>query len=275
MKSQTVMSFISKGLFGVLMIGLIVLNASYGIRFVTRLFPDNLVIQFASLVIFDGGALVWFLVFLYMAEGVAQRGISVIGTVIDLLGAGMIAFAEVFTSGQGFVALDADTVKWLQIIVTYAIPLWVILNVIFTYGFHMTSPGMTLQMKARTAQDQLLEHAFHLVEKKMGANSERLAEHMSDDMVTGVLRALRLPENMSTPSSRSRSLPENSGNTLPARNGNGGSRPFGPPMPGMEDQDFAEFQAQAGPDGQPVQDEDLLRRIAMKRSAGRNGRQVN
>lgn len=271
MKSQTVMSFISKGLFGVLMIGLIVLNASYGIRFVTRLFPDNLVIQFASLVIFDGGALVWFLVFLYMAEGVAQRGISVIGTVVDLLGAGMIAFAEVFTSGQGFVALDGDTVRWLQVIVTYAIPLWLILNVIFTYGFHMTSPGMTLQMKARESQDRLLEHSFHLLEKKLGANSERLAEHMSDDMVMNVLRALRLPESsVNTSRSLPERLPENSGNSLPARNG--GSRPFGPRIDQMMDNEVPEFQGgtifQVGQEDQ----EALQKRISEKR---RNGRQVN
>lgn len=220
MKSQTVLSFIAKGAFGLLMIVLIVLNASYGLSFISRIFPTNVVIQWASLIIFDGGALVWFMVFLFLAEGTAQRGTALSGAVLDLIGAGAIAFAEVFTSGSSFVALDPEMVSGLQVVVTYAIPLWTISNVVLTYIFHVSSPAMTQQMKAREAQDKILEQSFYMLNRKMGTISQGLADRMSEDMVQNILAEMNIPN---LPARRSRAaLPESPMTSLPE----GGSRPF-------------------------------------------------
>ena len=67
------MGVIARILFFVTIAVLLVLNASYSMAFVGDLFPGDWIKIWGSLVLFDVGAVAWFLVFLTFAAGAGQR----------------------------------------------------------------------------------------------------------------------------------------------------------------------------------------------------------
>jgi hypothetical protein len=187
---KPIMKVISKLLFYFLVIGMLVLNASYGLRFVGRLFPDDWIIQWASLLLFDGGALIWFICFLWGGEGEWQRGTALLATALDLLGAFAIALTEVFTAGAGFLT-NPEIVDTLKTSAVYVLVIWLILNVVFVYIFHATDPKTLEEISIRSMEDRITAQAMKETDTRVNMIAASVSSKMSLAMERNVLYRLQ------------------------------------------------------------------------------------
>jgi hypothetical protein len=187
---KPIMKVISKLLFYFLVIGMLVLNASYGLRFVGRLFPDDWIIQWASLLLFDGGALIWFIAFLWGGEGEWQRGVALLATALDLLGAFAIALTEVFTAGAGFLT-NPEIVDTLKTSAVYVLVIWLIFNVIFVYIFHATDPKTLEEISIRSMEDRITAQAMKETDTRVNMIAASVSSKMSLAMERNVLYRLQ------------------------------------------------------------------------------------
>jgi hypothetical protein len=187
---KSIMKVISKLLFYFLVIGMLVLNASYGLRFVGRLFPEDWIIQWASLLLFDGGALIWFIAFLWGGEGEWQRGTALLATALDLVGAFAIALTEVFTAGAGFLT-NPEIVDTLKTSAVYVLVIWLIFNVIFVYIFHASDPKTMEEIKVRSMEDKITKQAMEETDRRVNLIASAVSAKMALAMEQNVLLRLQ------------------------------------------------------------------------------------
>ena len=185
------LGFATSVLFFVLIITLIALMVSYTLSFVSTLFPTDAIKQWGTLAIFDVGAVIWFLVFLFKAKGAGQRGTSLLGLVVDFVGSLIIVAAEVFTAAQAYLT-DPATAAWLRETATYVLVIWLGINIALTYIFHITDPKQQEEMRARNIQDEITSKALDMAEAKVNQISASLADELSETMKINVLASLNI-----------------------------------------------------------------------------------
>lgn len=195
------LGFASKILFYMMIGVLLVLNASYTMTFVSELFPNDWIKVWGSLILFDAGAIIWFLVFLTKAEGAGQRGVSVLMGVVDLAGSLIIAGAEVFGAAQAYLS-DPSMTNWLRETATYILFIWLGLNIAATWLFHITDPKQQESMKARNIKDQTTAAALDMAEKKVNQVAALLADEISDGIYTNILAELNITNTKLLPTRR-------------------------------------------------------------------------
>lgn len=193
------LGFASNILFFVLIIVLIALMVSYTLSFVGTLFPNDPVKQWGTLAIFDVGAVVWFMVFLFKAKGAGQRGTSLLGLVVDFVGSLIIVAAEVFTAAQSYLT-DPATAAWLRETATYVLVIWLGINIALTYIFHITDPKTQEEMRARNIQDDVTAKALDMAEAKVNVIASDLADELSERIKIDVLAQLNITNKRLLPS---------------------------------------------------------------------------
>lgn len=185
------LGFATSILFFVLIIVLIALMVSYTLSFVSKLFPDDAIKQWGTLAIFDLGAVIWFLVFMFKAKGAGQRGTGLLGLVVDFLGSLIIVAAEVFTAAESYLT-DPATAAWLRETATYVLVIWLGVNIALTYIYHITDPKQQEEMRARNIQDEITSKALDMAEAKVNQISASLADELSETMKINVLASLNI-----------------------------------------------------------------------------------
>lgn len=215
--------FASKILFFVLIGVLLVLNASYTMSFVSKLFPDDWIKVWGSLILFDLGAIVWFLVFLTWAEGAGQRGTALLMGIFDLLGSLVLAGAEVFSASEQFLS-DRAMVAWLRETATYVLFVWLGVNIAATWLYHVVDPKQKQDMAARNIQDEMTARALEMVQGKVNQMAPELADEISERMFTNILAQLsisKLPPGRQIIDAKPSSNGREYNATSPAGAGNG------------------------------------------------------
>lgn len=194
------LGFAAKTMFYAMAAVLLVLNASYTMGFVGKLFPGDWIKSWGSLILFDAGAIVWFLMFLTIAEGSGQRGTALLMGAIDLLGSLIIAGAEVFGASESFLS-DPGMAAWMRQTATYILFVWLGVNIAATWLYHVTDPRQQEEMKARALQDEVTAKALHLAGAKVDAISADLADELSEDVKIKILSSLgiRNPKHLPAP----------------------------------------------------------------------------
>lgn len=179
--------FIARGVFYLIALVTLLWTASLTYAFVSDTLPNlgPLVPAFA-LVVFDGGMIAWLIVFLHYAEGAGQRGVAIGGTIFDLIGVGLMAFAEIFLGGQTLVSAPAALADWAL----WGIGIWTVVNVALVILFHLFSPAARRDMALREAQDRIEESAFEQLKQKTNEIAARVAHRLSDEMVADAIRQL-------------------------------------------------------------------------------------
>jgi hypothetical protein len=195
------LGFATNILFFTMITVLIGLMSSYTITFVGKLFPSDWIKQWGSLVIFDAGAVIWFLVFMFKAKGAGQRGTSLLGLVIDFIGGVILAGAEIFTAAETYLS-NPTTAAWLRETATYVLMIWLAINIALTYIFHITDPKTQQDMRARNIQDQITDKALDMAEAKVNMISAQLADELSDGMKLDVLAQLNITNPNLLPASK-------------------------------------------------------------------------
>lgn len=149
-----------------------------------RLVPDNTILQAMTVVLFDGGALIWFTLFLTQAKGTAQWAIAGIGFAVGLVGAVIMAGGELIL-GQSLITLEDTTqIGWILIATTIGAAL---AHASLTYAFHFADPGTHNRIENAQKISKVTEQAY----QNARAEIDRQAEEMGRDLASSLIYQAR------------------------------------------------------------------------------------
>lgn len=166
-------------------------TASLTLSLVSRLLPGDDITPYFALALFDGGALVWLIVFIAKAQGLMQRAIALIMTMLDLLGVGFMSFAELYLGGQTFAEVPPELGK----LVIWGVGIYTMLNVLAVYAFHITDPTVSAEIEIQTEQDKIEAEAMEQARARLQASSIRLGNRLADRLERQALYNLRLTDS--------------------------------------------------------------------------------
>lgn len=165
-------------------------TASLTLSLVSRLLPGDDITPFFALALFDGGALVWLVVFIVKAQGLMQRATALIMTTLDLLGVGFMSFAELYLGGQTFAEVPPELGK----LVIWGVGIYTMLNVVAIYAFHITDPAVSQEIEIRTEQDKIQSEAMEQARARLQARSISLGNRLADRLERQAMYNLRLTD---------------------------------------------------------------------------------
>ena len=177
------MKMFSKALFYVVAAVLVIWTGSLTYLFIEQALPTQTVTRYFALVVFDVGMVSWLLIFMFGAEGIAQRGIAFLLSLFDLVGVGLMVYAAIFLSGQMLATVSGN----IGLYTLYAVVIWTIINLFGVWGFHYAEPENLKRMRIRSSQDMLFSKSLKKLEQKMEAMSDNVSEELSEGMKTEVL----------------------------------------------------------------------------------------
>jgi hypothetical protein len=183
---RSLMTTVSKVLFYLLAIGLLAWTASLTLAFVGGILPELVLAKYFALVVFDVGCVSWLLIFLFAAEGTPQRSTALIMAFLDLIGVGLMVFAELFTGGQQFASIPAD----LASIALYGIGIWTIANLVGVFAYHFTDPATMQDIARRNAADKIASLSMKMLDSKMDAIANGVANDLAEQMKVETLLKL-------------------------------------------------------------------------------------
>lgn len=183
-----VMRFVSKFFFYLMSLALLVFTASMTLEVAKMLLPGRQLLQYFTLVVFDGGAFGWLLVWLKYSDNSAQKGIAFIMMVLDLLGVGFMVGADLFMGGQQLVKVPEN----LGMLTISVVILAVLLNLYAMYAYHMFEPGAAREIRMRVLAAKVQEEAERQVEANIQGEAAELAKYLAAGLRNNVLADLQL-----------------------------------------------------------------------------------
>jgi len=183
---KSVLATVTKFLFYVFCIVIFGWTASLTLDFVSTVLPNDTIQQYAALAVFDAGALIWLLVFLFKAQGLGQRAISLIMTIADLIGVGVMTIAALFLSGQQYTQVPAslgEIALWTIAISTFA-------NVAMAYAFHITEPSASEEITRGVAADKVKAQALKYLETSLDEIGAQVGAELGETLKAEALRSL-------------------------------------------------------------------------------------
>ena len=149
-----------------------------------RLVPGNTILQAMTIVLFDIGALVWFVLFLTQAMGTAQWAIAAIGFIMGLGGAVVMAGGELIL-GQQLVQVDnVEEIGWILVSTTIAAALT---HALLSYMFHLAEPAVWNRIENNQKISKVQEKAY----ENARAEIDRQAETMGSDLAASLVYQAR------------------------------------------------------------------------------------
>lgn len=186
---RDVLKTASKYLFYVLAGVILLWTASLTLEVATKLLPGDRLTPFFMLALFDAGALAWALVFLFQAEGLPQRAISLLLMMADLIGVIGMSIAALFLSGQELTQIPPG----LGTLIVWAVGIWTAINVAAIYAYHIADPEEMQEIRLRSLQDRVTDEAIRQVEAEVHVQATELAAGIAAGMKADVMARLRLP----------------------------------------------------------------------------------
>ena len=154
-----------------------------------QIMPNDPVTPFFALALFDGGAVVWLLVFTGKAKGLWQRGISALMLAADLIGVIFISMARLLTAGQEMVEISPE----LGAAVVYGVGIMTAINFLGAYGFHVANPETLAEIEAQSLEDELYQEAQEQARANMEGEKAALAAVLAARATAGIKARLYLP----------------------------------------------------------------------------------
>lgn len=184
--NKDVMTTVTKVLFYLLAAGLLFWTSSMTLAFVGAALPHLAIARYFALIVFDAGAVAWLLIYLYSAEGTPQRATALMLAIFDLLGVGLMVFAELFTGGQTITTIPAD----LGLIALWAIGVWTLVNLLGVFAFHLGDVETMHRIAQRSASDKIKAKALKLLEAQTDEIADEVAGELARRMVGETLLSL-------------------------------------------------------------------------------------
>jgi hypothetical protein len=152
---KEVIRTIAKIFFGIFVAGLLAWTASLTVAEVKEILPNDPITPYFALVLFDGGALTWLGVWIYLARGLYQRAIALMIMIVDLAGVVLLAAGRLLMGGQDITNTPENlgmTIIWSVIGVTLA-------NVTALYVYHLSEPEVLAAIESGILEDTLRQEA--------------------------------------------------------------------------------------------------------------------
>jgi hypothetical protein len=171
--------------------GLVVfaLMLSFSFSALGRVYPNNLPNQLMGLALFDLGAVVWMLVFIYKAKGSWQRAGAFALFLADFSGSLGLVAIEVLLGGQSYVKV-AD---WVGQALVYIFIAAIALNLIGVYFQHFTEPAVQSEIENQSMADEIEEEARRQAGESNKLNLRDLGKQLAHRMQNDVRVRLSLP----------------------------------------------------------------------------------
>jgi hypothetical protein len=169
-------------------VAVLVWTASLTLALVARVLPGNEITKWFALSLFDGGALVWLLVFIGSARGLGQRSVALLLLVLDIIGVILMSGSELILGGQQFTEIPAG----LGTLVVYAVGGWTAINLIAAYAYHVFDPLVAAQIEMQTAKDQVEAEAMQQAKAYLVEQTPGLAQEISNRLITQAKADMRL-----------------------------------------------------------------------------------
>ena len=149
-----------------------------------RIVPGNTILQVMTIVLFDIGALTWFILFLTVARGTVQWAIAGLGFIMGLGGAVVMAAGELIL-GQQLVAVDnVEQIGWILVGTTIAAAL---VHALLSYLFHLTEPSVWNRIENNQKIAAVQEKAY----QSARAEIDRQADDMGKDLAASLVYQAR------------------------------------------------------------------------------------
>lgn len=177
--------------FYIFVLGVLGWTASLTLAEVKEILPGDPVTHYFALFLFDGGAMVWFLVFIGQARGMMQRAVSLLMLVLDLAGVVILSAGRILTGGQELTEVSAD----LGALLVYTLIAATIINLIAAYVFHVSHPETLQQIELQTLDDMIQAEALDQARANIENEVQTLAGVLAARATARLKYQLRLPMN--------------------------------------------------------------------------------
>ena len=145
-----------------------------------RLIPDSTVLQFMTLALFDGAALVWFIQFITQAKGTLQWAISGIGFLVGLAGAVIMAGGELILGQSLVVVEDPTTMGWVLVSTVIVAAL---AHASLVYAFHFTDPSVKNRIENAQQVSKAIEKAYGDARQEIERHTQELTAGLRESVL--------------------------------------------------------------------------------------------
>lgn len=177
-------------LFYLLAASLLMWTGRLTISLVSTILPDMPYAPVFALALFDFGVFIWLAVYIYKAAGISQRIISILMTLADLVGVGLVSILEIYMGGQELVDIPAEMPEMAIL----ALGIWTMLNLAAVVAFHLTDPQSTEAIIIGVERDKIRSAALVALENSMSEIAEELGQELGADLKASVLASMRLAD---------------------------------------------------------------------------------
>ena len=145
-----------------------------------RLIPDSTVLQFMTLALFDGAALIWFIQFITQAKGTLQWAISGIGFLVGLAGAVIMAGGELILGQSLVVVEDPTTMGWVLVSTVIVAAL---AHASLVYAFHFTDPSVKNRIENAQQVSKAIEKAYGDARQEIERHTQELTAGLRESVL--------------------------------------------------------------------------------------------
>lgn len=154
-----------------------------------RLTPENPILQYMTLILFDGAALVWFIQFITQAKGTMQWATAGLGFLVGLLGAIIMAGGELIL-GQSLVVMDDPTrIGWVLVATVIIAAL---AHATLIYAFHFTDPEVKNRIENSQKVSKVIEQTYQDARLEIDRQAEVMGKQLAASLVYEAQTQLRM-----------------------------------------------------------------------------------
>lgn len=142
-----------------------------------RVVPDNIFLQAMTVVLFDGGALVWFVMFVTRANSIWQWALAAISWIISMAGVALMAGGELLMSQQLFEFKNQDQLGVVLVVACIAAAIY---HAIAIYLFHFTDAKILNHIEDETSLASQEQAVLSAARADMESGNDPRLEEMKD-----------------------------------------------------------------------------------------------
>lgn len=188
---SNVLKWIARAGFYIFLVAVVIWTASNTVGLIRRVLPGDDITPWFGLFLFDGGTIIWLLVFLYYGEGIGQRAVAIGMFALDAVGVVLAVLSELYLGGQQY----ADIPTWLGTAVIWIIGIQTAMNMGAGYIFHLLDPATREQIEVQTMRDEVKEMALRLGMENVRGIAVPVAKELSRSVRRDVLVALNIGDH--------------------------------------------------------------------------------
>lgn len=151
--------------------------------------PGNDTARLLALAFFDGGAIAWAGICIYLARGSNQRAVSFWMMCFDLAGVVAMVIGAIYTGGQTLV----NPPPWLGKFIVDGVMVVMASNLIALYYYHYNKPEVKEAITAQDLEDELTEQAEQQARANIKREAMQLGALLAGRVTSRIKYRMRLP----------------------------------------------------------------------------------